>query len=60
MIEQDHRGIKRIIKPMIGFKAFHCAKATLIGIELWRILKKNQHIHADHSSAFEQFYKLAA
>jgi len=60
IIEQDHRGIKRMIKPMMGFKAFHCAKATLGGIELWRMLKRNQHIHAGNSSAFEQFYKLAA
>ena len=25
IIEQDHRGIKRIVKPMMGFKAFHSA-----------------------------------
>jgi putative transposase len=29
LIEQDHRFIKKITKPMMGFKAFHSAKATL-------------------------------
>ena len=40
IFEQDHRGIKRITKPMMGFKAFHSAEATLSGIELCRILKR--------------------
>jgi putative transposase len=59
IIEQDHRGIKRITKPMMGFKAFYSAGATLAGIELHRMLKKGQHIHAKNSHAFEQFYALA-
>jgi transposase-like protein len=25
MVEQDHRAIKRIVKPMMGFKDFQCA-----------------------------------
>ena len=29
MIEQNHRFTKKINKPMMGFKAFHSAKATL-------------------------------
>jgi putative transposase len=28
-IKQDHRFIKKITKPMMGFKAFHSAKATI-------------------------------
>jgi putative transposase len=59
IVEQDHRGIKRITKPMMGFKAFHSAEATLAGIELYRMLKKGQHIHAKNSCVFEQFYALA-
>jgi len=42
IVEQDHRLIKRITKPMMGFKNFDCAQRTLIGIELVRILKKGQ------------------
>jgi putative transposase len=59
IVEQDHRGIKRITKAMMGFKAFHSAKATLAGIELYRMLKKAQYIHAKNTRAFEQFYALA-
>jgi hypothetical protein len=36
------------------------AKATLAGIELCRLLKKDQPIEAKNSSIFEQFYVLAA
>jgi len=60
IIEQDHRGIKQITHPMMGFKAFHSAAAILAGIELYRMLKKGQHVHAKNSAAFEQFYALAA
>ena len=60
IIEQDHRGVKRITNPMMGFKAFYSAEATLSGIELCRMLKKGQHIEAKNSSVFEQFYALAA
>ena len=60
MIEQDHRGIKRITNPMMGFKAFNSAEATLAGIKLCRMIKKGQHIEAKNSFIFEQFYALAA
>jgi IS6 family transposase len=33
LIEQDHRHIKRITKPMLGFKSFNCARRTLSGME---------------------------
>ena len=59
-IEQDHRGIKQITKPMMGFKAFYSAEATLAGIELHRMIKKGQHTQAGNQSIFEQFYALAA
>lgn len=32
IVEQDHRFIKRITGPMMGFKAFHSATATIAGI----------------------------
>ena len=60
IVESDHRFIKRIVKPMMGFKAFHSAHATLLGIELHHMLHKNQHNNADNMSVFEQFYALAA
>ncbi len=60
IVEQDHRGIKRIVKSMMGFKAFHSAEATLVGIELCRMLKKGQHVNSENAFTFEQFYALAA
>jgi putative transposase len=42
IVEQDHRLIKRVVKPMLGFNNFHCAQRTLSGIELVRMLKKGQ------------------
>jgi putative transposase len=60
IVEQDHRGIKRITNPMMGFKAFDSAEAALSGVELYRILKKYQHTAAKDITAFEQFYALAA
>jgi len=38
IVEQDHRGVKRITRPMLGFKAFDAAQATLVGIELMHMM----------------------
>jgi putative transposase len=42
MVEQDHRGVKRITHPILGFKSFEAAQATLVGIELMHMLRKGQ------------------
>ena len=60
LVEQDHRFIKKITKPMMGFKSFESAQATLAGIELHHMLRKNQHKNSDTTSVFKQFYDLAA
>jgi putative transposase len=60
IIEQDHRFVKKITNGMIGFKAFHSAEATLSGIELHHMLRKNQHTQSINMTIFEQFYGLAA
>lgn len=60
LIEQDHRGIKRIVKPMLGFKNFLCAAATLAGIELYHMIRKGQSLLSESLSPWEQFYALAA
>jgi hypothetical protein len=44
---------------MMGFKSFYSAQTTIAGIELYRMLKKGQHINASNTPAFEQFYALA-
>ena len=58
MIEQDHRFIKRITRPMLGFKAFHSAAATLAGIEVAHMIRKGQ-IIADGATGLQQFAALA-
>ena len=42
MIEQDHRNVKRIVKPMRGFQSFNTARRTLRGIEAMAMLRKGQ------------------
>ena len=42
LIEQDHRAIKRIVRPMLGFKNFLCARALIAGIETMRMIKKGE------------------
>ncbi len=59
IVEQDHRFVKKITKPMKGFKAFHSAEATLAGIELHHMLRKGQHTLSANESIFEQYYGLA-
>ena len=61
IVEQDHRAIKRIVRPMLGFKAFQSAKSILAGIELMHMIRKGQMItNSRKSMSFaEQFYALA-
>jgi putative transposase len=61
-VEQDHRAVKRIVRPMLGFKTFRSARTTLQGIELMHMIKKGQMITVDGQelSVAEQFYSLAA
>jgi transposase-like protein len=42
LIEQDHRGVKLRIGPMLGFKRFRTAAITIAGIELLRRIHKGQ------------------
>ena len=42
IIEQAHRRIKRLTRPMLGFKNFHAAQRTLPGIEVMAMNKKGQ------------------
>ncbi len=62
IVEQDHRGVKRVTRPMLGFKAFDAAQSTLTGIELMHMLRKGQLAGGREQgrSAAEQFYALAA
>ena len=59
IVEQDHRFIKQITRPMLGFKAFHSAAATLAGIETAHMIRKGQ-LGQTEISPFKQFAALAA
>ena len=61
-IEQDHRNIKRITRPMLGFKSFNCAQHKLQGIELMKMIKKGQFkiSKKDKRTDAEIFYSLAS
>src|SRR5215813_9073612 len=63
IVEQDHRAVKRITRPMLGFKSFEAAQDTLVGIELMHMIKKRQLVVEEGDkgrSAAELFYSLAA
>jgi len=58
IVEQDHRFIKKITRPMLGFKAFYSAAATLAGIEAAHMIRKRQ-LGQNGMSPFKQFAALA-
>jgi putative transposase len=60
IVEQDHRAIKRITKPMMGFKSFPSAAKTLAGIELIHIIRKGQLAQNSNLPVYQQFDALAA
>ena len=43
IIESDHAALKRLTKPMRGFRSLGTAKATLRGIEAIRTIRKQQY-----------------
>ena len=61
IVEQDHRAIKRIVRPMLGFKTFRCARTLIAGIETMHMIRKGQLQCPDGqaSSAAGKFYSLA-
>jgi putative transposase len=61
-VEQDYRGVKRVIHPMLGFKAFEAAQRTLAGIDLMHMLRKQPWEGGAEQglTAADQLYSLAA
>ncbi|TYC64263.1 IS6 family transposase [Rhodobacterales bacterium] len=58
IVEQDHRVVKKLTRPMMGFKAFHSASATLDGIETAHMIRKGQ-LNQAGVPAYQQFMALA-
>jgi transposase, IS6 family len=42
IVEQDHRFIKKRVRPMLGFKSFKTAISILSGVEAMHMIKKEQ------------------
>jgi len=61
IVEQDHRAIKRVTRPMLNFKSFRAARNVLTGIELMHMIRKGQLLlESGIGLSFpDQFYALA-
>jgi transposase-like protein len=42
IVEQDHRRLKRLVRPGLGFGSFHTARRTLAGYEVMAMMRKGQ------------------
>jgi transposase, IS6 family len=42
IVEQDHRHIKRLVRPGLGFKSFMTASQTIAGYEVMAMIRKGQ------------------
>jgi transposase-like protein len=42
IVEQDHRRVKRLVRPGLGFGSFHTARRTLVGYEMMVMIRKGQ------------------
>jgi len=61
IIEQDHRFIKKRTNPMLGFKNFLSAAATIMGIENIRMIQKGQITgQTPNQNSFQNFVDLMA
>jgi putative transposase len=61
-VEQDHRAVKRRIRPMLGFKSVSSARTILSGIEMVHMMRKGQAKYAGNRqpSLAEQIAQLVA
>ena len=60
IVEQDHRAVKGLVRPMLGFKSFRSAHVTLTGIELMHMIRKGQLRTKAKFRPAQAFYSLAA
>ena len=61
IVEQDHRAIKRIVRPMLGFKSLRCASILIAGVEIMHMINEGRlaGLKQQASSAADHFYSLA-
>ncbi len=46
IVEQDHRRIKRLVRPGLGFKGFVSASRTIAGYEVMAMIRKGHVVSA--------------
>ena len=54
LVEQDHRRIKRLVKPGLGFGSFNTARRTLKGYEAMAMIRKGQIQNVDRNDVIGQ------
>jgi transposase-like protein len=61
IVEQDHRALRRLVRPMLGFKSFRSARILIAGIETMQMIRKGQlePLKEQAPSAANRFYSLA-
>ena len=42
IVEQDHRAIERVTRPMLGFKTFRSAQKIIAGVDVMHMIRKGQ------------------
>jgi putative transposase len=63
IVEQDHRAVERVVRPMLGFMSREAAQRTLAGIEVMHMIKKEQMVMEEGTQGqppAQQLYPLAA
>jgi transposase-like protein len=60
IVEQDHRRIKRLVRPGLGFKSFMTASRTIAGYEIMSMIRKGQVVGAPASDMKAQSNFIAA
>jgi putative transposase len=60
IVEQDRRAIRRMVRAMLGFKAFWSAAITIAGIEIMHMIRTGQLRSTGKLCPAQQFYSLVA
>src|SRR5262247_3336779 len=49
IVEQDHRAVKRLTRPMLGFQSFWAARCTIAGMEAMHAIRKGQLLTSENT-----------
>ena len=58
IVEQDHRGSKRLVKPGLGFGSFNTARRTIRGYKIMNMIRKGQVLGVPKGSVKERVHFL--